>query len=105
MPDDEPVETIDDVVAKFSVVSDDELARAVDAVKAKAYDHVVTIGRYNAELQQLQEQLKEWHAKLAALLHLQEERTARAALPTREARRAARPRPVKKAAAKARKRR
>lgn len=88
MPDEEPAaETLEDVVARFEQVSDDELDAAVNVVKAEAYDHVVTIGRYNTELGQLQRQYDAVLARLQALLQLQEARAA-APPPNRAARRA-----------------
>lgn len=101
MAEEQSPETVADVVEKFDAVSDAELEAAINALKADAYDHVVTIGRYNADLQQLQLQYDERLAKLSALLKLQEERAARAPAPNRAARRA---RPVKAPAKRARKR-
>lgn len=87
MTDEPPVETLEELVARFEAVSDDELEKAVNVVKADAYDHVVTIGRYNNELGQLQRQYDAVLARLGALLKLQEARAA-GAPPNRAARRA-----------------
>lgn len=87
MTDEPPVETLEELVARFEAVSDDELEKAVNVVKADAYDHVVTIGRYNNELGQLQRQYDAVLARLGALLKLQEARAA-GPPPNRAARRA-----------------
>lgn len=88
MADDEAAETLEELVARFDAVSDEELEKAVNVVKAEAYDHVVTIGRYNNDLQQLQRQYDAVLGRLGALLKLQEERAARVVPPNRAARRA-----------------